>query len=136
VFGSVDLKDLKEHEQTEPIRLEIMKEIIKSDGVLKVSIAVDRKTNVVIDGHYRLNALKSLGAKRIPVTYFDYQDPEIKVLTWRKNENITKEQVIQAAMTGKKFPPKSSKHMIVCNGEVLHISNFEKKINIPLDELE
>jgi hypothetical protein len=127
---------LKEHEQIRPEYLEKLKEEIKADGILKLSIAVDKNTNVIIDGHHRLHALKKLGAEKIPVTYFDYQTPEIKVLSWKKNETVTKEQIIQAGMTGKRFPPKFSKHMIENNGKLFHISSFEKKVDIPLDELK
>jgi len=40
----VDLHELKEHEQTEPKYLNFLKERIKSDGLLKISIAVDKNT--------------------------------------------------------------------------------------------
>jgi len=136
VADFVDVHELKEHEQTEYKHLHELKEKIKSDGILKKSIAVDKNTNLVIDGHYRLNALKALGAKKIPVTYFDYQHPQIKVATWREHESITKEQVIDAALSGKKFPPKSSRHMIQNNGSSKHISEFEVQVNIPLDKLK
>lgn len=132
----VELDQLKEHEQTEARHLERLKKRIRCDGILKISIAVDKKTNVVIDGHYRLNALKQLGAKRIPVTYFDYQSNQIKVKTWRKNETVTKKQVIEAGLNGNRFPPKTSRHMIEKNGKLVHISKFEKRVNIPLNKLK
>jgi hypothetical protein len=85
-----------------------------------------------LDGHHRLHALKKIGCKKIPVILFNYQSPEIKVIPWREDEKITKEMIIQTALTGRRMPPKTSKHMILIKGELKHISILERVINIPL----
>jgi hypothetical protein len=132
----VDLVVLKEHEQIRPDYLEQLKDEILSDGILKMPIAVDKTTYIILDGHHRLHALKKIGCRRIPVILFDYQSPEIEVVPHRDGETITKEMVIQTALAGRRMPPKTSKHMIVIEGELRHISVLETVINIPLEKLK
>ena len=99
-------------------------------------IAVDKKTYVILDGHHRLQALKRLGYTKIPVILIDYHSPNIKVLAQREGEMVTKDLVIQAALAGKRMPPKTSRHMLMVNGEWKHISCIEMVINIPLEKLK
>jgi len=132
----IELKDLKEHEEIRPEYLEQLKNEILSDGILKMPIAVDKETYIILDGHHRLHALKKIGCKRIPVILFDYQSPEIEVIPWREDEMITKEMIIQTALAGRRMPPKTSRHMILIKGELKHISILEKDINIPLEKLK
>jgi hypothetical protein len=132
----IDLESLKEHEEIRPDYLEELKNEILSDGILKMPIAVDKKTYIILDGHHRLHALKKIGCKRIPVILFDYQSPEIEVLPHREGETVTKEMIIQTALKGRRMPPKTSKHMIMIEGELKHISILETVINIPLEKLK
>jgi hypothetical protein len=132
----IELEALKEHEEIRPDYLEQLKNEILSDGILKMPIAVDKKTYIILDGHHRLHALKKIGCKKIPVVLFDYQSPDIEVIPWREDESITKEMIIQTALAGRRMPPKTSKHMILIQGELKHISILEKVINIPLEKLK
>ncbi len=131
----VDLGALKEHEEIRPEYLEQLKDEILSDGILKMPIAVDKTTYIILDGHHRLHALKKIGCRRIPVILFDYQSPEIEVVPHRDGETVTKEMVIQTALAGRRMPPKTSKHMVMIEGELKHISILETVINIPLEKL-
>jgi hypothetical protein len=132
----VDLDALKEHEQIRPDYLEQLKNEILSDGILKMPIAVDKTTYIILDGHHRLRALRRIGCKRIPCILFDYQSPEIEVLPQREGETVTKEMIIETALAGRRMPPKTSKHMILIGGELQHISILETVINIPLEKLK
>ncbi len=132
----VEMEELKEHEEIRPEYLEELKNEILSDGILKMPIAVDKKTYIILDGHHRLHALRKIGCKRIPVILFDYQSPEIKVLPHREGETITKEMVIETALMGRRMPPKTSRHMILIEGELKHISILETVINVPLEKLK
>jgi uncharacterized protein (DUF1015 family) len=132
----VEIEKLKEHEEIKPEYLEELKNQIRSDGVLKMAIAVDKDTYVVLDGHHRLHALKKLGCTKIPVTLVDYRSPNIKVFTWREGETLTKEMIIKTALAGKRMPPKTSRHMVVVNSELKHISAIETVVNIPLEKLK
>ncbi len=132
----VELETLKEHEEIRPEYLEQLKNEILLDGILKMPIAVDKATSIILDGHHRLHALKRIGCKRIPVILFDYQSAEIKVVPHRDGEPVTKEMVIQTVLEGKRMPPKTSKHMIMIGGELKHISILETVINVPLEKLK
>jgi ParB-like chromosome segregation protein Spo0J len=129
------IEELKEHEDIRPAYLEELKNQILLDGILKMPIAVDEKTYVILDGHHRLQALKRLGCTKIPVILVDYQSPDIKVLAQREGETVTKERVIHTALAGEKMPPKTSRHMVIMNGEFHHISMIEIAINISLEKL-
>jgi len=73
----------KEHEQTDPLRLEEIKAMLIKDSFQRDPILVDEKTLVVVDGHHRLNALKQLGHKKVAVYYINYlEDDNIIVRTW------------------------------------------------------
>ncbi len=132
----IDLEELREHEEIRPDYLEALKNEILSDGILKMPIAVDRSTYIILDGHHRLHALKRIGCKKIPAILVDYHSPEIEVIPWREGEKVTKEMIIDTALCGRRMPPKTSKHMIRVEGELKHISCIEMFINIPLDELK
>jgi hypothetical protein len=127
---------LKEHEEIRPEYLEQLKDEILSDGILKMPIAVDKTTYIILDGHHRLHALRRIGCKRIPCILFDYQSPEIEVVPHREGETVTKEMIIEIALTGRRMPPKTSKHMILVGGELQHISILETVINISLEKLK
>jgi hypothetical protein len=118
---------LREHEQIRKGRLAKLLASIKKDGHVKNPIIVDRDSMVILDGHHRFNCLKCLGLKLCPVCLVDYRDCDIKVCPWRKGEKITKEDVLNAGITGKKFTPKTSRHII---------PNRPKGLNIPLAELQ
>ena len=132
----IRIEELREHEEIRPDYLDELKNEILSDGILKMPIAVDRDTYIILDGHHRLHALKRIGCKKIPVILVDYQSAEVEVIPWREGEKVTKEMIIDTALTGKRMAPKTSKHMIRVEGEVQHISILETVINIPLDELK
>ena len=132
----IKIEELREHEEIRPDYLEELKNEIISDGILKMPIAVDKNTYIILDGHHRLHALRKMGCKKIPVILVDYQSQEIQVVPWREGENITKEIIIHTALAGRRMPPKTSKHMIMVDGELQHISILETVINIPLEKLK
>jgi len=131
----VELDKLKQHEEVDPAHLKALKEEIESDTILKFAIVVDKNTNVILDGEHRFDSLKELGCKSIPVIYIDYNSPDIEVQSWRNNPRLTKKAVIEAGLSGRKLPPKTSKHMIRIGSILLHISTLEERVDIPLEEL-
>ncbi|GBC75624.1 hypothetical protein HRbin06_00943 [archaeon HR06] len=130
------LNELKSHEQVEKNRLEALTKEIKEDGILKKAIAVDAKNLIIIDGHHRVEALKILGYKKVPVCLFNYNSPLIEIYSFDGGKGISKEEVIKAALAGRKFPPRTTKHMVrLDNGSLVHISELEDNVNIPLENL-
>ncbi len=64
--------DLLPHEEPQPPRvLEVASSIMRT-GYLFRPIIVEHKSHMIIDGHHRVEALKRLGAKRIPVVEARY----------------------------------------------------------------
>lgn len=125
---------LKEHEQTDPLRLEEIKAMLIKDNFQRDPIIVDKKTLVVVDGHHRLNALKQLGHKKVAVYYINYlEDENIIVRTWypiilgssHRLMNLVNEKFINSnsdskqspygelIMKGKIFPLKSGRDSIM-----------------------
>jgi ParB-like chromosome segregation protein Spo0J len=130
----IELSKLKQHEEVDPAHLKELKEI-ETDKILKFAIAVDKNTNIILDGEHRFNALKELGCTKVPVIFVDYSSQDIEVRAWRNNERVTKKDVIEAGLSRKKLPPKTSEHIIrICN-TFKHISAIEKRVDIPLEKL-
>ncbi len=132
----VEISRLREHEQVSKEYLNNLKNEIISDQLLKQPIVVDENTFVILDGHHRLNALKELNLAKIPVIFVDYSLPEIKVRSRRRSKLVTKQTVINAGLSGNKFPVKTSKHIIKIDKKPEHISVIQKRVDIPLKKLK
>ncbi len=112
IFKLLKIDGLKPHEQTQSDRLRKLKKEILKDGFLEKPIIVDINTKVILDGHHRFNILRELGLKLMPVWLIDYQSEKIQVIAWKKEENVTKEDILQAGLTGKLLKPKTSRHKL------------------------
>ena len=60
---------IKPHENFSPDHMHELLRQIKHDGLIKSPIIIDKNTMILLDGHHRFNALKSLGMTSSPV-YF------------------------------------------------------------------
>jgi hypothetical protein len=134
-LGLIELDKLKPHERVDSVYLKKLKEEIRSDEILKFAIAIDKDTNIILDGHHRVVALKELGCAKIPAVFVDYSSSNIEVQSQRNPAKLTKEEIIKAGIGLKKLPPQTSRHMIRIEGSLKHISAIEKRVNIPLGEL-
>ena len=132
----VELARLRGHERTDETRCNALKAEIESDGMLFRPIVVDEKTNVVLDGHHRLAALKRLGCLKIPVCYVIYTSDNIGVMSMLRSLKITKPMVVQAALSEDPFPPKTTWHYVNSDSRTLnHISCIQRRIDVPLERL-
>jgi len=131
----VELDTLRHHEEANLDHLRELKKEIELDKILKFAIVVDKNTNIILDGEHRFNALKELGCNKVPVVFVDYNSPAIEVQAWRNGEQVTKKDVIEAGLGGKKLPPTTSKHMIRTCKTHTHISVIEKRVDISLEKL-
>jgi ParB-like chromosome segregation protein Spo0J len=68
----------------------------------------------VLDGHHRLNALKKLGYKKIPVFLVNYRSKDIRVYLRRKNifMDLLKKMVIKSGKEKRLFPDKTTRHLL------------------------
>lgn len=132
----VDLQQLKEHEETDPEHLRKTLAAIECDGILKNPLVADCKTLVVLDGVHRLNALRQKRWRVAPVCLVEYMSDEIVVFSVDCKTVIHKEDVIRAAFSGRKFPPRTTWHMIKTDdGHLEHISLIETEVHFPLGAL-
>ena len=131
----VPIDELKPHEQGSPIYLELLRDEILRDQMLKYPIVVDEKSRVILDGMHRWLVLKSLGYALIPVILVDaFQNPNIRVGKRRihryvndSREEIPINEVIKAGTSGRLMKPRSTRHFFP-------FSKFQL-VNCPLDQL-
>lgn len=131
----VAIDSLRGHELTSPDHLERLSNEIRADGFLKRPIVVDARTHVILDGHHRVGALRSLGCSKTPVYFVDYLSPLIEVHPWREGEQVNKQMVLQAGLEGPKLPPKTTRHMVHALHSLSHITSIETELDVPLEEL-
>ena len=125
----VETVSLRGHEEVIPDNLETRTAKLLSKGFYK-PIIVDRESMVILDGHHKWTAAKSLGLARVPVIMVDYLvDEGVLVDVWPDcgKESITKTEVLEMGVSGDVFPPKTSRHTLP----------FKiPSISIPLSDLE
>lgn len=127
---------LRAHEEIDRKRFIQLLDEIKRDGFIRKAIAIDLNTYTIIDGHHRWNVLKRLECSRIPTILIDYFSPTLKARSWKDGKEIVKSAVIEAGLSGKIFPPKTTKHVIVVDCREVHISALEPTVNMPLKSLK
>ena len=109
----IDINLLFPHEKVIADKKEILKANLKykDDSVIISSIIICSESKMIIDGHHRYFALKELGLEKIPVTMINYFSD--KIIT-DKNDSLMKHDIIENALSGKLYEPKSTKHLIYC----------------------
>jgi len=127
-YAIVEIETLRSHEQVRPALLARLVDQIRSEGCVRKPILVESRHSVILDGHHRYEALKRLGCRKIPVYVVDYEDPGIGLTTWPEATvgTVTKAAVIDHALRGDPFPPKTTRHLLTFTLE---------EVRVPLDEL-
>ena len=109
-FALVDARRLTAHEEVDEDHLvELTAEILR-DGILRQPVLVDSESGVILDGHHRVRALKTLGCSLIPAYLVDYLDSGIEVWPRRPGIPVDKEGVVKAGLSGLPYPPKTTRH--------------------------
>jgi len=114
ILKLIAINKIKGHERTSKRRVEELVRAIQKDGVVKQAIIVDRRSSVVLDGHHRVEALKRLGATRVPAYLVTYQSQKIRVYLRRSylQMHMIKQAVLHCGITGKIFPTKTTRHVL------------------------
>ena len=92
-------------------------------------LLVDGATGTILDGHHRFEIARRLDLQCLPCVVVDYLDDDsITLLLWPNSdrEGITKDDVIQAGLSGDLMPPKTSRHLL---------SDDLPPISVPLSRL-
>ena len=90
---------------------------------------MDGRTGTILDGHHRYHVGLRIGLLRLPVIKVDYLDDEgIELDIWPGSdlEALTKQEVVEMALSGKLYPPKTSRH---------RYSDYLPAIAVPLDSM-
>jgi hypothetical protein len=132
----VKIDKLRPHEEVNPRHFKELFRQIVEDRMLKFAIAVDKNTDIILDGEHRFTVLKEIGCERIPVVYVDYNSTDIEVEPWEKGRHITKKEVIEAGLGENRLPATTSKHLVRIGNKQAHISIIEKRGNMSLKILK
>jgi len=118
-FEVLEIGRLHGHERIRPALLEQLTDQIRKDGYLRRPILVADGDFVILDGHHRVEAIRALGARRIPAYIIDYFSDVVQLSTWPDAvvSVVTKEDVIRRGRTGDLFPPKTSRHTMTVSLE-------------------
>lgn len=99
------------HEDVDLERLERLVEEIGNAGAFYPPVLVDRKTRVILDGHHRWRASSRLGFIAVPCYAVDYlEDSTIHVISRRRDVEVTKQSVLEMALSGRTYPKKTTRH--------------------------
>jgi L-serine kinase (ADP) len=111
-FALVPIGRLLAHEKVDPAKVDELVEEFRADGVFVDPIWVARGSDVILNGHHRVAALRKLGATRVPAWLLDYEDDGIALERWTPGPTITKDEVVRRARAGRLFPIKTTRHRL------------------------
>jgi L-serine kinase (ADP) len=111
-YELVPIERLRSHEEFDEDNVAELMEEIRRQGVFADPIWVARGSYVILNGHHRVEALRRLGASRVPAWVLDYETDLVSLEPWRPGLPITKAEVVHRGLTGDLFPPKTTRHRI------------------------
>lgn len=126
----VPVETLLPHEKVEEHRVDNLEKMTLRWRAYTKPLLVDRKTGTILDGHHRTKVAVRMELQCLPCVLVDYlEDDGISVSVWPNSgrEAIQKEEVIEAALSGNLFEPKTSRHML---------SDHLPPISVPLARLQ
>lgn len=88
----------------------ILMQKIVDDGRWTTPIIIHECDLFVMDGHHRLDVAGRLGLKLVPVLLSNYD--RIDVTAWRSGEIVTAESIFAMVRSGRKFPYKTTRHLL------------------------
>lgn len=110
----IKVQELNPHEEIIEENLKKILTSLKIEKQLREPVIIDENTKVILDGHHRVKAFKILGIRTIPCRLVNYRSEKIK-LRPNKNEEISKDQVIEKGLSNEVFPPKTTNHSLTKN---------------------
>ena len=122
----VDLKELKPHEQVKQKKFSGFLRFasrLRRDKIQTKPLWVDAKTKVILDGHHRYSVFRELGCVTVPCILVRYlEDDSIRVLPRRKDIPVSKQSVIERGLSGKPYPPKTTKHIFPAEAPMIWVN--------------
>ncbi|MEE3269968.1 MAG: transcriptional regulator [Candidatus Thermoplasmatota archaeon] len=126
----VPVETLLPHEKVEEHRVDNLEKMTLRWRAYTKPLLVDRKTGTILDGHHRTKVALRLELLCLPCVLVDYLDDDgVSLSVWPNSdrESLHKEEVIEAALSGNLFEPKTSRHMF---------SDHLPPISVPLTRLQ
>lgn len=111
-FTLLEVDQLRVHEEIDPAQVRALARRLAEEGRVAEPIWVARGSRVILNGHHRFAALQALGARKVPVWLVEYNSPEVTLDRWGPGPSITKTEVVDRALAGRPFPPKTTRHAI------------------------
>lgn len=111
-FRLLPLDQLRVHEEV--VEAEVVQLVgeLRSEGTVREPLWIARGSLVILNGHHRYNALRRMGARLAPAWLLDYDDPEIELGRWGEGPSLTKAEVVERGLSGRPYPPKTTRHQI------------------------
>ena len=125
----VPLEVLRPHEQILPKKVDQLEKMTHRWNAYTKPLLIDRATGTILDGHHRYQVAQRLELLCVPCVLIDYlEDSLIELDVWPNcgRDEVTKNEVIQAALSGNLFTPKTSRH---------RLSDHLPPIAVPLSRL-
>lgn len=111
-FELIPIASLHDHEEVDESKVRVLAQALLAEGVFRDPIWVARGSGVILNGHHRTEALRRLGATRVPAWVVDYASDVVRLGRWRPGPPIAKEEVIARAREARRFPPQTTRHSI------------------------
>lgn len=125
----IPVEVLKPHEQVIQKKVTQLEKMTMRWNAYTKPLLVDGATGTILDGHHRFEIAKRLGLQCLPCVVVDYLgDDSIALMLWPNSDRevITKQDVIDAGMSGDLMSPKTSRHLL---------SDDLPPISVPLSRL-
>ena len=125
----IPVEVLKPHEQVIQKKVTQLEKMTMRWNAYTKPLLVDGATGTILDGHHRFEIAKRLGLQCLPCVVVDYlEDDSIALMLWSNSDRevITKQDVIDAGMSGDLMSPKTSRHLL---------SDDLPPISVPLSRL-
>ncbi|HJM30061.1 MAG: hypothetical protein QF365_00220 [Candidatus Thalassarchaeaceae archaeon] len=125
----IPLEVLRPHEQVIAKKVDQLERMTHRWNAYTKPLLLDGKTGTILDGHHRYHVALRIELQCVPCVLIDYlNDDSIELDVWPNcgRESITKQEVIDSALSGKLMVPKTSRH---------RLSDHLPPIAVPLQRL-
>ena len=125
----VPLEVLRPHEQVIERKVDQLERMTHRWNAYTKPLLLDRTTGTILDGHHRYQVAQRIDLQCVPCVLIDYlEDEAIELDLWPNSgrDSISKQDVVDAALSGKLMRPKTSRH---------RLSDHLPPIAVPLSRL-
>ncbi len=111
----IPLEVLRPHEQVISKKVDQLERMTHRWNAYTKPLLLDGNTGTILDGHHRYQVALRLELQCVPCVLIDYlNDESIELDVWPNcgRESISKQEVIDAALSGILMIPKTSRHRL------------------------